>query len=145
LQLESCLPRPELLSGYHALTDGYLIHSVWLQIDPEPSNLVTKVIDEEGISLTTARCKNVDAIVRNLQALYEDELCQTVLVLPDCYVLGQTPGKIKRRTTDDLGNSLTFSLLLALSFTLTRRIESWFGADAASSYAAAGRRRAMSK
>ncbi|KAL7033987.1 hypothetical protein ACKWTF_007807 [Chironomus riparius] len=89
LWLESCLPRPELLSGYHALLDGYLIHTVWLQIDPEPNHIVTKIIDEEGVSLGGARSKNIDAIVKNLRALYEEELCQVVLVLPDCYILGQ--------------------------------------------------------
>lgn len=69
-----------------------MIHNVWLQIDPEPNNLVAKVIDEGGISLANARSKNIDAIVKNLRSLYEEELCQTVLVLPDCYILGQNPG-----------------------------------------------------
>lgn len=93
LQLESCLPRPELLSGYHALLDGYLIHTVWLQIDPEPNHTITNIIDEDGVSLANARSKHFDAIVKNLRALYEEELCQVVLVLPDCYMLGQNPGK----------------------------------------------------
>lgn len=93
LQLESCLPRPELFAGYHSLLDGHLIHSVWLQIDPEPNHHLTKIIDEEGASLANARSKNIDAIVKNLKSLYEEELCQTMLILPDCYVLGQNPGK----------------------------------------------------
>lgn len=91
-QLESCLPRPEQLSGYQSLLDGHLIHSVWLQIDPEPNHHLSKIIDEEGASLANARSRNIDAIVKNLKSLYEEELCQTVLILPDCYVLGQNPG-----------------------------------------------------
>lgn len=91
-QLESCLPRPEQLSGYQSLLDGHLIHSVWLQIDPEPNLHLSKVIDEEGIHLANARSKNFDAIVRNIKSLYEEELMQTVLILPDCYILGQNPG-----------------------------------------------------
>lgn len=102
LQLESCLPRPELLSGYHALLDGYLIHTVCLQIDPEPNHIVTKIIDEEGVSLGGARSKNFDAIVRNLRALYEEELCQVVLVLPDCHILGQNSGKKNQQNVKSL-------------------------------------------
>lgn len=41
--------------------------------------------------MANARSKNVDAIIKNLKSLYEDELCQTVLILPDCFVLGQNP------------------------------------------------------
>lgn len=92
LQLESCLPRPEQLSGYQSLLDGHLIHSVCLQIDPEPTHHLSKIIDEEGSFLGNARSRNIDAIVKNLKSLYEEELCQTVLILPDCYVLGQNPG-----------------------------------------------------
>lgn len=93
LQLESCLPRPEQLSGYQSLLDGNLINSVWLQIDPEPTNHLSKIADEEGIFLANARSRNIDAIVKNLKSLYEEELCHTVLILPDCYVLGQNPGE----------------------------------------------------
>lgn len=91
LQLESCLPRPEQLSGYQSLLDGHLIHSVWLQIDPEPNHHLSKIIDEDG-TLGNSRTRNIDAIIKNIRSLYEDELCQTVLILPDCYVLGQNPG-----------------------------------------------------
>jgi hypothetical protein len=66
---------------------------VWLQIDPEPNHIVTKLIVEDGISLANARSKNIDAIVKNLRTLYEEEFCQTVLVLPDCYILGHNAGK----------------------------------------------------
>jgi hypothetical protein len=87
------LPRPEQLSGYQSLLDGHLINSVWLQIDPEPVHHLAKIIDEEGTFLANARSRNIDAIVKNIKSLYEEELCQTVLVLPDCYVLGQNPGE----------------------------------------------------
>lgn len=92
LQLESCMPRPEQLSSYQSLLDGHIIHSVWLQIDPEPNHHLSKILEEEGISLANARSKNFDAICRNLKSLYEEELCQTVLILPDCFVLGHNPG-----------------------------------------------------
>jgi hypothetical protein len=65
---------------------------VWLQIDPEPNHMVEKIIEEEGVAIANARCRNFDAIVRNLRTLYEEELCQTVLVLPDCYILAHNPG-----------------------------------------------------
>jgi hypothetical protein len=86
------MPRPEQLSGYQSLLDGHLVNSVWLQIDPEPNNHLSKIIDEEGLSLANARSKNFDAIIKNLKSLYEEELCQTVLILPDCFILGQNPG-----------------------------------------------------
>ena len=54
---------------------------------------MSKIIEEEGVAVGNARCRNIDAIVRNLRALYEEELCQTVLVQPDCYILGHNPGK----------------------------------------------------
>lgn len=69
---------------------------MWLQIDPEPNLHLSKIIDEEAIHLANARSKNFDAIVRNIKSLYEEELMQTVLILPDCYVLGQNPGMCAR-------------------------------------------------
>lgn len=62
-----------------------------MQIDPEPQNHLTKLIDLDGIALSNARAKNFDAIVKNIKALYEEELGQTVLVLPDCVVMGHSP------------------------------------------------------
>lgn len=90
-QLESCLPRPEILTGYQSLLDGVIINSVCLQIDPEPQNHLVKSGGLEGPSLTQARCRNFCSIVKNLKALYEEELGQTVLMLPDCSVLGREP------------------------------------------------------
>ncbi|XP_005181786.1 girdin [Musca domestica] len=89
--LESCLPRPEILTGYPSLLDGQIIHKVWLQIDPEPQHIPANINDLEGISLCNARAKNFECIVRNLKSLFEEELGQTILVLPDCYALGHDP------------------------------------------------------
>lgn len=91
-QLESCLPRPEILTGYQSLLDGTILHSVWLQIDPEPQNHPTKLENIDDLTLANARAKNFDIIVKNLKTLYEEELNQTVLVLPDCSILGHKPG-----------------------------------------------------
>lgn len=90
-QLESCLVRPEILSNYTALFDGSIIHSVVLQIDPEPQHHPTKLVGLDGALLANARAKNFDVIVRNLRNLYEDELGQYILCLPDCALLGHSP------------------------------------------------------
>lgn len=92
MQLESCLPRPEILTGYQSMLDGTILHSVWLQIDPEPQNHPTKLENIDDLTLANARAKNFDIIVKNLKTLYEEELNQTVLVLPDCSILGHKPG-----------------------------------------------------
>ncbi|KAH8339783.1 hypothetical protein KR074_006977 [Drosophila pseudoananassae] len=89
--LESCLPRAELLAGYTSLLDGHIIHSVWLQIDPEPQNNPSELNDLNGKSLNIARAKNFECIVRNLKSLFEEELGQTILVLPDVFILGHHP------------------------------------------------------
>ncbi|XP_030385520.1 girdin isoform X2 [Scaptodrosophila lebanonensis] len=89
--LESCLPRAEILAGYTSLLDGLIIHSVWLQIDPEPQNNPNELIDLSGLSLNIARAKNFECIVRNLKSLFEEELGQTILVLPDAFTLGYYP------------------------------------------------------
>ncbi|XP_030569977.1 protein Daple isoform X2 [Drosophila novamexicana] len=90
--LESCLPRAELLAGYTSLLDGLIIHSVWLQIDPEPQNNPSELLSElSDNSLSIARAKNFECIVRNLKSLFEEELGQTILVLPDAYMLGYYP------------------------------------------------------
>jgi hypothetical protein len=92
-QLESCLPRPEQLAGYQSLLDGHLIHTVWLQIDPEPNHHLSKIVEsEDGAAVAHARSRNIDAIVKNIRCLYEEELGQTVLILPDCFTIGHYPG-----------------------------------------------------
>lgn len=92
-QVESCLPNPEELSGYPALTDGMLLHKIWLQIDPEPQHHPVKLEHDEDVSLGHARTRNIDVIVKNIKNLYEEELGQTLLVLPDCSIIGNAPGK----------------------------------------------------
>ncbi|XP_037944566.1 girdin-like [Teleopsis dalmanni] len=89
--LESCLPRPEILTGYSSLLDGSIVHSVWLQIDPEPQNHLNDLHTLTGITLCIARAKNFECIVRNLKSLFEEEFNQTILVLPDCFTLGYYP------------------------------------------------------
>lgn len=76
------------------MLDGTIINNVWLQIDPEPQHQVLPVIggnNVEGQSLCIARAKNFESIIRNLKTIYEEELGQTILILPDSYVLGFTP------------------------------------------------------
>lgn len=83
--------RPEILSSYSALFDGSIVHSVVLQIDPEPQHHPTKLVGLDGALLANARAKNFDVIVRNLRNLYEEELGQYILRLPDCALLGHRP------------------------------------------------------
>ena len=92
------MPRPEVLSGYSSLLDASIIHSVWLQIDPEPQHQPTDLINLEVIVLSTARAKNFDIVTRNMKSLYDDELGQTILILPDSYILGYNPGLIFLKT-----------------------------------------------
>lgn len=95
-QVESCLPNPEQLSGgYPALLDGTLLHKIWLQIDPEPQHHPVKLEHDENVSLGNARARNFDVIVKNIKILYEEELGQTLLVLPDCSIIGHSPGMLK--------------------------------------------------
>ncbi|KAJ4427776.1 hypothetical protein ANN_25429 [Periplaneta americana] len=113
-QFSSCLENADRLAEYEDLTDGILIHEVLLQIDPEPVH--HGVVPSLGNVLT--RVRNMDIIIRNIKALYEDaaildiiavlegiphsdvlynlcgrqeELCQVLLVLPDCVKLGREP------------------------------------------------------
>ncbi|XP_062559689.1 girdin [Armigeres subalbatus] len=89
--IESCLPRNEIIAGYVSLLDGTVLHSVYLQIDPEPQYHPVKLRNAESITLCSARSRNFDAIVKNLRNLYDEELGQTILALPDCTILGHTP------------------------------------------------------
>nr|XP_029712484.1 daple-like protein [Aedes albopictus] len=89
--IESCLPRDEIIAGYVSLLDGTILHSVYLQIDPEPQYHPVKLKNAENLTLSSARSRNFDAIVRNLRNLYDEELGQTILALPDCTILGHAP------------------------------------------------------
>ncbi|CAK9824149.1 CCDC88A [Anthophora retusa] len=83
----SCLKDPNSLTSYNDLVDGVLLHSVFLQMDPEP--LHDEVISPEGSSLI--RTKNLKAIVDNMKQFYEDELGHLVLKLPNTVNLGKEP------------------------------------------------------
>ena len=85
------MPRPEQLTGFASLLDGRIIHSVWLQIDPDPQHCPSDTREFSGIALSIARAKNFDCILRNLKGLYEEEFGQTIILLPDSYTLGYHP------------------------------------------------------
>lgn len=92
--MESCLPYPEILTGYQSLLDATVFHVVWRQIDPEPQHHPIPLNDVDELMLGAARAKNFDGVVKNLKQLYEEELGQTLLIVPDCSVLGHAPGKL---------------------------------------------------
>ncbi|XP_053604455.1 protein Daple [Plodia interpunctella] len=89
--LKSCLPNPDLVTEYHSLFDGEILHQLYLQIDPEPSFHITKLAGLEDQALILGRVKNFDAIVKNVKALYEEELGMTLLVVPECICMGKAP------------------------------------------------------
>lgn len=78
--------------GYQSLLDGTVFHVIWLQIDPEPQFHPVKLTNIDEVNLPNARAKNFDLIVRNLKTLYEEELNQTLLTIPDCLALGHSAG-----------------------------------------------------
>ncbi|XP_026672630.1 girdin isoform X2 [Ceratina calcarata] len=83
----SCLEDPNLLTSYNDLVDGILLHSVFLQIDPEP--LHDEIIPPAGNALI--RTKNLKIIVNNMRQFYEEELGHIILRLPDIASLGKEP------------------------------------------------------
>ena len=85
------MTRPEHLTGLTSLLDGNIIHSIWLQIDPDPQHCPADIRELSGIALCIARAKNFDCIIRNLKSIYEEEFSQTILLLPDSYTLGYHP------------------------------------------------------
>lgn len=62
-----------------------------LQIDPEPPHHIAKLDGLEDQALIVGRIKNFDCIVKNIKALYEEELGQTLLVIPECITISKTP------------------------------------------------------
>lgn len=90
-QVKSCIANPESINGYPSLYNGDILHQVYLQIDPEPSYHITKLAGLEDQALILGRVKNFDAIVKNVKALYEEELGMTLLVVPECICLGKAP------------------------------------------------------
>lgn len=83
--------KPEALQVYESFFDGAPINEVLLQIDPEPSLPVPSMLTLQGLSVTAARTKIFHCIIKNIMAIYEDELGQIVISVPDCVVLGRTP------------------------------------------------------
>lgn len=75
------------LTEYDDLADGTLIHEVLLQIDPEPMHHGVAPSHRNPV----IRIKNMNIIIKNIKSLYEEELGQIVLVLPDCVKLGREP------------------------------------------------------
>lgn len=86
------MPRPELLNGYASLFDAFIFHAVWRIIDPEPQLHPQALNDLDEASIPNARAKNFANVIQNMRNLYEEELGQTILVVPDCMILGHTPG-----------------------------------------------------
>ncbi|KAG5892313.1 hypothetical protein JTB14_023493 [Gonioctena quinquepunctata] len=89
--LSTCVKKPETLQVYETFFDGAPINEVLLLIDPEPSQPVPSTANLQGLSITAARTKIFHCIIRNIKAVYEDELGQLVISVPDCVVLGRTP------------------------------------------------------
>lgn len=89
--MSSCLPRPEILTEYSSLWNGEAFYEIVLQIDPEPPHQTTSLDGLEGQALLAAKIKNFDCIVKNIKALYEEELGQTLLMVPECMTVCKTP------------------------------------------------------
>lgn len=85
------MKKPESLQVYETFFDGAPINEVLLQIDPEPSQPVPTTVNLQGLNITAARIKVFHCIIKNIKAIYEDELGQVVISLPDCVTLGRAP------------------------------------------------------
>lgn len=85
------MKKPETLQVYEAFFDGAPINEVLLLIDPEPSQPIPTTINLPGLSIVAARIKIFHCIIRNIKNIYEEELGQVVLSLPDCVILGRSP------------------------------------------------------
>lgn len=81
----SCLEDPNI--NYDDLVDGVLLHSVFLQINPEP--LHDEVVPSNGNPVI--RTKNLKTVVQNMKQFYEEELDHLILKLPDITNLGKEP------------------------------------------------------
>ncbi|XP_039289129.1 LOW QUALITY PROTEIN: girdin [Nilaparvata lugens] len=85
--LRSCLDNPDALTDYNDLADGVMIYNVLLLIDPEPLHYGVA----PSLGNPTLRVRNFDCIIKNIKTLYEEELCQLVMMVPDCVQLGREP------------------------------------------------------
>uniref|UniRef100_A0A0A9X9Z3 Protein Daple n=1 Tax=Lygus hesperus TaxID=30085 RepID=A0A0A9X9Z3_LYGHE len=102
--LKSCLHDPSSLTDFDDLADGPLVYQVLLLIDPEPLHHGVR----PSFGDPAVRTKNWDCIIKNIKALYEEELCQLVVVLPDVSKLGRESET--KATLDEM--HLTLQLLL---------------------------------
>ncbi|XP_050534623.1 protein Daple [Daktulosphaira vitifoliae] len=94
--LKSCLMQPDKLNTYEDLIDGTVIYEVLLLIDPEP--LYHGVIP--GQHDPAIRVQNFSYILKNIKMLYEEELDQVILTMPDCLRFGREP--YSKRSYEDL-------------------------------------------
>ncbi|KAL0118170.1 hypothetical protein PUN28_009084 [Cardiocondyla obscurior] len=85
--LASCLEDPNVLANYEDLVDGALLHSVFLQINPEP--LHDEVLPSNNNPVI--RIKNLRTVIQNIKQFYEEELDHVILKLPDVANLGKEP------------------------------------------------------
>ncbi|XP_066138737.1 girdin [Euwallacea fornicatus] len=90
--LSTCVRKPDSLQVYETFFDGAAINEVLLQIDPEPSLPVPSLSNLQCLHITAARIKIFHSIIRNVKTIYEDELGQLIINLPDCVTLGRAPG-----------------------------------------------------
>lgn len=123
--MKTCLPRPEIFTGYQSLLDGKIFHIIWCQIDPEPPFHPEKLTNIDETLLPNARAKNFDCIVRNLKTLYEEELSQTLLTIPDCLILGHDAGKKKTPSREIQNIFLCHQNYSLTKFPLQRAVQDW--------------------
>ncbi|XP_011163075.1 girdin [Solenopsis invicta] len=83
----SCLEDPNVLANYEDLVDGVLLHSVFLQINPEP--LHDEIVPSNNNPVI--RMKNLKTMIQNIKQFYEEELDHVILKLPDIANLGKEP------------------------------------------------------
>ncbi|KAB0801717.1 hypothetical protein PPYR_03903 [Photinus pyralis] len=90
--LGTCVKKPETLQVYETFFDGGPISEVLLLIDPEPAQPIPSPLASlQSLNITTNRIRTFHCIVKNIKCLYEEELGQVVVALPDCITLGRTP------------------------------------------------------
>lgn len=106
--LATCVKNPESLQIYETFFDGSPFSEVLLQIDPEPSQPIPTSVNVQGLSITAARIKIFHCILKNIKTIYEEELGQIVVSLPDCVTLGRAPA------SDAALHQLKLLLLLVL-------------------------------
>ncbi|XP_067137777.1 girdin [Centruroides vittatus] len=74
--------------SYDQLRDGVLLYNVWLQIDPHPPFRGVAPAGEDGCT----RLRNLDLLLHNIKAFYEDVLGQLLVTgVPDILLLARGP------------------------------------------------------